>query len=252
MDVDQTKEPKKRASDTSVSEESESGSESDFTHSAMSQMSPRTMALIKSKVGRLVSHGFMPLMGQRLFVYRLKNLRHRPRLPKSPPPNGRRPRDALRHTFSQRDLLLDSLTYRWEVNSQDAPALQNTKASKPANSSQTSKTNKAKPPIAAKVETDEANVIATLTLRNFKNRHPYLYTIRADGRKFVNNANLKALSSLTPVIQQGALKSNQRQSRTFGTHPPLSRRSKSHTIHTPCRRSENFVSSFKEYQRNSR
>ncbi|GBP33348.1 hypothetical protein EVAR_30938_1 [Eumeta japonica] len=134
-----------------------------LTHSAMSQMSPMTRALLKSKVGRLISCGFMPLMCQGLYIYRVKTKGIVLGFQSRPPSNGRHLRDASHHTFGQRDILFDSLAYRQtsKSNSQDAPASQNTKISKPANSSQTKKVIKAKAPTAAKVATDEADVIAS-------------------------------------------------------------------------------------------
>ncbi|GBP24158.1 hypothetical protein EVAR_10382_1 [Eumeta japonica] len=65
-------------------------------------------------------------------------------------------------------------------NSQDAPASQNAKTSKPANSSQNGKVIKAKAPTAAKVATDEADVIATPTPK--KSQKPPPLFIHDKGR----------------------------------------------------------------------
>ncbi|GBP76360.1 hypothetical protein EVAR_53004_1 [Eumeta japonica] len=103
-----------------------------------------------------------------------------------------------------------------KLNSQDARASQNAKASKPAKSSQTNKVNKGKRQRPPKSRLMRLTSSRPPILRKLKNRHPYSFTIRAHGPKFMNNTILKALPSQIPVIQQGALKSNRRLSRTSG------------------------------------
>ncbi|GBP45256.1 hypothetical protein EVAR_29004_1 [Eumeta japonica] len=105
----------------------------------MSEMSPMMRVLLKSKVGKLVSRGFMPLVSQGLSVYRVKNLRHRPQLPKLPP--------------SQRPLPIDARLSQYCCRSQ------------------TRKANKAKAPTTPKVATDEA-VIATPTCKKLQKPPP--------------------------------------------------------------------------------
>ncbi|GBP87899.1 hypothetical protein EVAR_66378_1 [Eumeta japonica] len=70
MEVHQRKELKKRASDTRVSEKSESGSESDLDSFSDESNESNDEGFTQVRIGRLVSRGFMPLIGQGLSIYR--------------------------------------------------------------------------------------------------------------------------------------------------------------------------------------
>ncbi|GBP52255.1 hypothetical protein EVAR_83116_1 [Eumeta japonica] len=104
-------------------------------------------------------------------------------------------------------------------NSQDAPASQNAKNSKPANSSQISKANKAKTPTAAKVAIDEVDIIANPTSKKTKSRHPYSFIIRADARglkiQSVAIADFWNLSALLTMLKVADHKYSLKEEREF-------------------------------------